>query len=100
MPDRPLESLTLREKLIEAEKLSRELIDHLERGFIPKAHELRRQARRANEPDHQDEIKDVTVRSMVDQVLHSDDYTRQLGDRAERLLAAIDTDVRTIFENG
>lgn len=100
MDDRPLESLTLREKLIEAEKLSRELIDHLERGFIPKAHELRRLARRANEPEHQDEVKDVTVRSTVDQVLQSDDYTRQLCQRAGQLLAGIDRDVSGIFEHG
>ena len=100
MSERPLESLTLREKLIEAEKLTRELTDHLERGFIPKSHELRRTARRGNEPDHQDEIKDVTIRSLVNGVLHSDDYTRQLCERERNLLAAIDREVSTIFEEG
>ena len=100
MSDRPVESLTLRQKLIDAEKLARELVEHLERGFIPKVHQLRRTARRAANPEHQGEIKDLTVRNTVDQVLKSDDYTRQLGDRAISLLNAIDTDVQTIFEKG
>jgi hypothetical protein len=100
MSDRPLDSLTLREKFIEAEKITRELIDHLERGFIPKAHELRRLARRANEPDHQDEIKDVTIRSSSNALLQSDDYTRQLGQRAGELMLAIEQEVRLIFEQG
>lgn len=100
MSDRPIESLTLREKLIDAEKLTRELVDHLERGFIPKAHQLRRTARRATSPEHQDEIKDLTVRNSVDQVLKSDDYTRYLCERAVTLLNSIDTDVQTVFEQG
>lgn len=100
MADRPVESLTLREKLIDAEKLTRELVEHLERGFIPKVHQLRRTARRATSPEHQAEITDRTIRSSVDQVLKSDDYTRQLSERAVSLLNAIDTDVQTIFEQG
>jgi Mg2+ and Co2+ transporter CorA len=100
MSDRPLDSLTLREKFIEAEKLTRELIDHLERGFIPKAHELRRLARRANEPEHQDEIKDVTIRSSTDALLQSDDYTRHMSQRTGELMSAIEQEVRMIFEQG
>ena len=100
MSERPLENLTLREKLIEAERLLRELTDHLERGFIPKAHETRRLARRANEPENQDDIKDVTIRSSADVLLRSDDYSRQLCERNIRLLAAIEQDVQAIFEQG
>ena len=100
MAGRPVESLTLREKLIDAEKLTRELVEHLERGFIPKVHQLRRTARRATNPEHQDDIKDLTIRNSVDQILKSDDYTRQLCGRAATLLNAIDTDVHTIFEQG
>ena len=100
MGGRPVESLTLREKLIDSEKLTRELVEHLERGFIPKVHQLRRTARRATNPEHQGEVTDRTIRSSVDQVLKSDDYTRQLCDRAVTLLNAIDTDVQTIFEQG
>jgi hypothetical protein len=98
MSERPLDNLTLREKLIEAERLMRELSDHLERGFIPKAHEIRRLARRANEPENQDEVKDVTIRSSSDELLRSDDYSRQLCERNIRMLAAIEQDVKAIFE--
>lgn len=100
MSERPLENLTLREKLIEAERLLRELTDHLERGFIPKAHETRRLARRANEPENQDDIKDVTIRSSSDELLRSDAYSRQLCERNIKLLAAIEQDVQAIFEQG
>ncbi|MBL8850427.1 MAG: hypothetical protein JNG89_12175 [Planctomycetaceae bacterium] len=100
MSERSLENLTLREKLIEAERLLRELSDHLERGFIPKAHEIRRLARRANEPENQDEVKDVTIRSSSDELIRSDDYSRQLCERNIRLLAAIEQDVKAIFEKG
>ncbi len=100
MAERPPESLTLREKFIEAEKLTRELSDHLERGFIPKAHKMRQMARRANQPDHQDEVRDVTIRSSVDQLLQNEDYARQLCERARGLLAAISKDVTEIFDHG
>lgn len=100
MSDRPLDNLTLREKLIEAERLLRELTDHLERGFIPKAHLTRRTARRANEPDNQDEVKDVTIRSSSQELIRSDDYSRQLCERNIRMLAAIEQDVKAIFEMG
>jgi len=100
MSERSLENLTLRDKLIEAERLLRELTDHLERGFIPKAHETRRLARRANEPDNQDDIKDVTLRSSSDDLLRSDDYSRQLYERNLKLLRAIEQDVQSIFDKG
>lgn len=100
MSERPLDNLTLREKLIEAERLMRELSDHLERGFIPKAHETRRLARRANEPENQDEVKDVTIRSSSDELLRTDDYSRQLCERNIRMLAAIEQDVKAIFDQG
>lgn len=100
MSERSPDNLTLREKLIEAERLLRELTDHLERGFIPKAHLARRTARRANEPENQDEVKDVTIRSSATELLRYDDYSRRLCERNRRFLAAIERDVEAIFEQG
>lgn len=100
MADPSLDRLTLRKKFIEAEKTARELADHLERGCIPKAHEVRRLAQRANQPDQQDEIRDVTIRSSSERLIQIDDYTRELCQRAELLLAGIEADVQSIFENG
>ena len=92
--------MTLREKFIEAEKSMRELADHLERGFIPKAHKLRQMARRANHPDHQEEVRDVTIRSTVEQLLQNEEYARNLSHRERGLLAAISKDVTAIFDHG
>ncbi|REJ74935.1 MAG: hypothetical protein DWQ34_26375 [Planctomycetota bacterium] len=100
MSDRSLNSLTLRKKFIEVEKTARELADHLERGCIPRAHEVRRLAQRASQPDQQDEIKDVTIRSSAERLIQIDDYTRELCQKAEALLAGIEADVQAIFEHG
>ena len=56
--------MTLRQKLIEADKLTRELTDHLERGFVPKVHNLRRVTRHGSETEN-DSITDLTVRSTL-----------------------------------
>lgn len=89
------QSMTLREKLIEAERLTRELIHHLEHGFVPKAHVLRRTARQGNEASH-DDITDITVRSTVDRVFEADDFSRQLSDQLQMFLNSIDMDVRKL----
>ncbi len=78
MSDESLANLTLRDKLKETENLSRQLIDHLERGFIPKAHQLRRMARHGTQPDEKETISDGSIRAGVLDVLQSDDYARQL----------------------
>ena len=64
---------------------------------------LRRRLNRKNRLENgvfRYDIKDLTIRNSVDQILKSDDYTRQLCGRAATLLNAIDTDVHTIFEQG
>lgn len=87
--------MTLRQKLIEADKLARELLDHLERGFVPRLHTLRRITRQGSDGDHED-VTDVTVRSTVDQVLESDDFARGLCDSLTLVLASIDAETRQI----
>jgi hypothetical protein len=87
--------MTLRQKLIEADKLARELMDHLERGFVPRVHNLRRITRQGSDGDLED-ITDVTVRSTVDQVLESDDFARNLCEGLKQFLTSIDTETRQI----
>ncbi|MEW4530225.1 hypothetical protein [Maioricimonas sp. JC845] len=99
MPERSLTSLTLREKFNDVERLARELIQHLEHGYIPKAHELRRTARHGCDPEHHDEVTDATIRNLVERVLVSDDYTRELCTRAQRYLEAVDHEVADILGN-
>lgn len=89
------ESMTLRDRLIEAERLTRELVQHLDQGFVPKAHQLRRVARQGNESGH-DEITDLSIRSTVDRTLEADDFTRLMGDQLSLFLESIDSDLRRL----
>ena len=92
-------SKTLRNKLNEAERLTRELIHHVEHGFIPKARELRRTARHGNKPTEQDQITDTTIRSSVEKVVKSDDFTRKLCQELSDYLQSIDKDMDRIIGN-
>lgn len=84
--------MTLRQKLMEADKLTRELMDHLERGFVPKVHTLRRVTRHGSEVENES-ITDLTVRSTADLVLDSAAFTAELSKGLEQFLAAIDADM-------
>lgn len=99
MNDR-IDNLTLRAKLSETDKLARELIHHIEHGFIPKAHLARRTARVGIDPTETDEVTDVTIRSSVDALLASDDFARDLGGRMSQHIAAIDADLDRILAGG
>jgi hypothetical protein len=94
MPE-PVEHLTLREKLIEAENAARSLIDHLEHALIPKAHQLRRICRQGHEQE--EEVTDMTVRDYARQLIASDDYTRQLAEKTEGLLTALESELRKLL---
>ncbi len=97
MPDKRLDSLPLREKLKDLEKLTRELIDHLGRGFIPKSQNLKRLARKANHPDQRDLVSDIAIRDAVDSTLKSDAYTRELCQKTRDYLRSIQSDVDGMF---
>lgn len=84
--------MTLRQKLIEADKLTRELMDHLERNFITKVHNLRRVTRHGSEIENET-ITDLTVRSTADLVLDSAAFTSELAKGLEQFLAAIDSEM-------
>ena len=95
----PGQNLTLRNKLNESERLTRELIHHIEHGFIPKVHTLRRTARHGNDPREQDQITDKTIRSTVEKTLQSDDFTQQLSSSLLQYLESIDDDLRRVIGN-
>ena len=67
------EDLTLRDRVIAALRLNRELVEHLEQGFIPKVHSLRRVTR----PERSDSPQpgDRTVHAAAATVLESDNFT-------------------------
>ncbi|MCA8996130.1 MAG: hypothetical protein KDA80_04075 [Planctomycetaceae bacterium] len=93
------ENLTLHDKLSEADKLVRELIHHLESGFIPKAHGLRRTAREGRDPTEMDEVTDLTIRNSVEVVVQSDAFSREVGEKLHGFLMSIDHDVDAILGN-
>jgi hypothetical protein len=84
--------MTLRQKLMEADRLTRELMDHLERGFVPKVHNLRRVTRHGSEVDNET-VTDLTVRSTADLVLDSASFTAELAKGLEQFLTSIDAEI-------
>ncbi len=69
-----LEEMTLHERLLAAQRLNRELVEHLEQGFIPKAHNLRRVTRVGSSADDS-AANHRTIHTTAAQVVESDDFT-------------------------
>ncbi len=97
MSDESLAHLTLRDKLKEAENVTRQLIDHLERGYLPKAHQLRRLSRQGLQADQRESISDSSIREAVLDILQSDEYARQLCEKTDTFLKSITADVDATF---
>jgi len=95
MPE-PTIQRTLREKIREAERVTRELREHLELNFAPKSHELKKMCRSPDDRPDAEHFADVTIRSQCSQVIQSDRFTAGLDDQAEDLYAAIVVEVEEI----
>ncbi len=101
MVERPIQQLTLREMLVEAERLSRELIEHLDQGFVPRCHELSRLVRPINgEPPDVRALEDVTVRTQAARILDSETFTESIFDKLAQYCRAIDEAVNRIASEG
>jgi hypothetical protein len=101
MVGRPIEQQTLREKFVDAERLSRELIEHLDQGFLPKALELARLVRPINgEPPGLHDLEDVTVRTQAARLLESEAFTDQVYESLQVYCTAIDNAVSKIVSEG
>ena len=98
--DRPIEQLTLREMFTNAERLTSELTEHLERGFLPKIHGLGKLVRPPAELDPDEVVEDLTVRNHTAQVLDSEKFMAELFEKTERYLQAIDHAVGRILNDG
>jgi hypothetical protein len=80
------DGMTLRQKLTEADKLTRELNDHLERGFVPRVQRLRQVTRHGPENES---VTDLTVRSMSAQVLESAEFSSELLRGLDQFLSSV-----------
>ena len=97
MVERSPDQLTLRQLFTEAERLTRELTEHLEQGFLPKVQNLVRLADPSHLDVHGNPAEDISIRNCVAQVLESELYTDRLYERIETYCAAIDRDVARII---
>ena len=97
MSEQSIKQLPLRDLFIEAERVSRELSDHLDQGFLPKSHYLRQITRLSSLSPNDSFVQDVTIRHHTAQVLDSEQFTRNLYEKLARYLEAIDTSVLRIL---
>ncbi|WP_166820393.1 hypothetical protein [Thalassoroseus pseudoceratinae] len=97
-----LENMTLREKYKAADVIVRELIEHVELGFLPKVQGLERLV----EPQEasgvyrlqENAATDRTIRDEVGVVLESELFTDDVFDRLRALLESINGDVSEILK--
>lgn len=87
---RPIEQLTLRELFTQTERLTRELIEHLEQGVLPKIQTLEQLV---NEKDF-DQVNDMTIRNQAASVLQADEYSRVLSHKMDEHLQGIELALR------
>lgn len=90
------EHLTLREQLSEGEHFAREIREHLEQGFLPKARDLRKLLR--NDDSESNTVTDRTVRSQVARLLESENFSSEVFEKMEQLGTLIDDQVKEIIE--
>jgi hypothetical protein len=88
---RSLENIPLRDLCKEAERLTREVIDHLENNLIPRSQELHDLVR----PDSPfaesgERIEDITVRNQAATLMGSQEFTEQLFKKTSQYLTEID----------
>ena len=95
-----IDHLTLREKLRDVARGTRELIEHMELGFVPKVHDLRKLSRQHDPASGTPPVADVTIRSYVAAVLESERFTAGLNETLEAYLHSIQKDVTDVISHG
>ena len=98
MAERPVEHLPLRELFTDADRLTRDLIVHLEQGFIPKVQQLNDVVQVDIDSSDDEEVPDLTVRLQSGRLFESEEFSKQLFDKIDRYYAAIDGAVEKITE--
>lgn len=92
--------MTLQEKVKNTELLVREIIEHLEMGFLPKLKTLQKIARVGRSQHQLEEIGDLTIRTHVAQVIESEKFTESLYHQLEAITAALEQDMRKVLYEG
>ncbi len=95
---RALDQLTLREMFSDTERLTVELADHLEQGFLPKNKQLIRLVRVLPEGVEKRHVEDISVRNQASELLKSHQFTQELFDKLDDYLDAIDQSITRIID--
>jgi len=92
-----IEGMTLQEKVKKSEVLVRELIEHLELGFLPKLKNLQKISRVGRSQSQLEEIADLTIRTHVSQMLDSEQFTESLFEKLSNLTTALEKDMNDVL---
>lgn len=92
MADRPISQLTLRELFKHTEMLTRDLVEHVEKNFLPRVHALEQLVQPQDER-MKVHIPDVSVRRHAHEALTSDEFTQKLFEKMKEYLSAIDKEL-------
>ena len=96
MAEKRVEDMPLRDVFTEAEQLVRDLVDHLENGFLPKAIGLKELVAISEQGIGSDDVHDVTVRNQSAQLLERARFADKLYLRFDECVEAIDQKVSRI----
>lgn len=98
--NRSIDGKTLRDKCRDANRVVREIIDHLENGVLPKLHGLKRLARSREQGFDPSSVRDVTIRTHAAAILEAEQYSIQLDEESKALLSSIATEVEHLVNTG
>ena len=77
-----------------SDQTARAIIDHIERGFLPKVRDLERLVRpNPDAPGQQHDVTNLRVRNYAANVIASDDFTHEQSRKLDDYLKAIDVEV-------
>lgn len=94
-----LENVPLQDLCKDAERLTRELIDHLERNMIPRTRDFQALVRPDSAFDTGKNVQDITIRNQAKTLQESQEFTEQLYQKTSQYLDAIDREVSGLTGN-
>ncbi len=92
------ENMTLREVFVHADRFTRELVEHLEQGFMPKAESLVNLVRPTPDGSPAKNVKDITIRNQVSSLLESENFTEQLSLKLKNFCDVIEKNTSDIID--
>ena len=99
MVNQSLAQMTLRDRLILAERTLREFNDHLEKGFLPKVADLVELVHPGPNGAFSENLRDITLRNSVEDILQSDQYTKESAQKFVELCESVEQSVAQIMDS-